>query len=226
MGLEAILVMWPGIFEQIFILTSHGGSIWHLVSRGLVFFEEKFENVESEWPWTKDNEWPWPWVVINCHVLIYLTICTNFHLINFNSFLEIYSLIIFPYKNKRDQIWPLLLKCRSRSTKCHHLNKIGSTQVINAAYQVSRSSAFWFQRKRFVKVFTIIWAWWPSWSCDIYHLYSISFSHPMEALHNLVSIGLAVSKEKKFENVVSEWPWTKVNTWTWPSIFIMFYILI
>ena len=72
----------------------------------LVFFEEeKFENVKSDWSLTKVNEWPWPWVVINHHVIIYLTICTNFHLTDFNSFSEIYSLSIFPYKSKRDQIW-------------------------------------------------------------------------------------------------------------------------
>ena len=52
------------------------------------------------------SEWPWPWLVINHHVLIYLTIFTNFHHTGFNSFLEIYSLSIFPYKNKRDQFWP------------------------------------------------------------------------------------------------------------------------
>ena len=50
MGLEAILVMWPGIFEKIFIPISHGGTIWNLALTGLVFFEEKFENVEAEWP--------------------------------------------------------------------------------------------------------------------------------------------------------------------------------
>ena len=78
MGLEAILVMWPRTVEQIFIPTSHGGSIWNLASNGLVFLEEKrLENVESEWPLTKVNEWPWPWVVINHHILIYLTICTR-----------------------------------------------------------------------------------------------------------------------------------------------------
>ena len=34
----------------------------------------------------------------------------------------------------------------------------------------------------------------------------------MEALYeNLASVDLAVSKEKKFENVESERPWTKVN---------------
>ena len=35
MGLEAILVMWPWTFEQIFIQTSHGGSIGNLASNGL-----------------------------------------------------------------------------------------------------------------------------------------------------------------------------------------------
>ena len=84
--------------------TSHGGSVWNLASNSLAFFEEKkSENVESEWPWSKVNEWPWFYVVINHHVLIYLTICTNFHLTGFNNFLEIYSLSIFRYKNKRDQ---------------------------------------------------------------------------------------------------------------------------
>ena len=38
MGLEASLVMWPGTFEQIFIPTSHGGSIWNLASNYQVFF--------------------------------------------------------------------------------------------------------------------------------------------------------------------------------------------
>ena len=40
-GLDAIMVMWDGTFEQIFIPTSHEGSIWNLASNGLMFFEEK-----------------------------------------------------------------------------------------------------------------------------------------------------------------------------------------
>ena len=43
----------------------------------------------------------------------------------------------------------------SRSTQGHYLNKFGSTRPPNAAYQVSRSSAFWFGRRRFFKVSTI-----------------------------------------------------------------------
>ena len=47
------------------------------------------------------------------------------------------------------------------------MNKFGSTWVPNAAYKVSRSSAFWFKRRRFLKVFNHIWAWHPFWSCDL-----------------------------------------------------------
>ena len=39
------------------------------------------------------------------------------------------------------------------------------------------------------------------------------------ATWNLASVGLAVSKEKKFANVESESPWTKVSEWPWPVLF-------
>ena len=49
MGLAAILVMWPGPFEQAFVPPSQGGSMWNLVSISLVVIEEgKFKNTESE----------------------------------------------------------------------------------------------------------------------------------------------------------------------------------
>ena len=41
MGMAAILVMWPGPFEQSFVPPSHGDSIWNLASIGLVVSEEK-----------------------------------------------------------------------------------------------------------------------------------------------------------------------------------------
>ena len=47
MGMAAILVMWPETFEQTFIPTSSGVSIWNLSSIGPVVLEEKmFENVD------------------------------------------------------------------------------------------------------------------------------------------------------------------------------------
>ena len=63
MGMAAILVMWSRPFEQIFVPPSYGGSLWNLVFIGqAVSKEKKFENVESEWPWTKVSEWPWPMI--------------------------------------------------------------------------------------------------------------------------------------------------------------------
>ena len=47
MGMAAILVMWPGPFEQTFVPPSPGASTWNLASIGPVVSEEKmFENVD------------------------------------------------------------------------------------------------------------------------------------------------------------------------------------
>ena len=47
MGMAAILVKWPGQFEQTFVPPSHGGSTLNLASIGTaVSKEKKFENVE------------------------------------------------------------------------------------------------------------------------------------------------------------------------------------
>ena len=56
-------------------------------------------------------------------------------------------------------------------------------------------------RGRFFKVH-YIWAWRPSWSCGIKHLYTHfhSTSHG-GSTRNLASISLAVLKEKKVENL-------------------------
>ena len=41
MGVGAILVMWPGPFEQLFVPLTHGGYIWKLVTIGPGVSEEK-----------------------------------------------------------------------------------------------------------------------------------------------------------------------------------------
>ena len=66
-------------------------------------------------------------------------------------------------------IFEISLAQGQRSLTCQYmlnLYKIGSTTVPVARYQVSRQLAQWFWRRRFFKVFAIIWAWWPSWSCE------------------------------------------------------------
>ena len=48
MGVAAILVMWPGPFEQTFVPVSEEVSIWNLSLIGPVVSEEKmFENVDG-----------------------------------------------------------------------------------------------------------------------------------------------------------------------------------
>ena len=48
MGMVAILVMWPGRFEQLFVPPTPGGNIWNLVTIGPVVSEEKsFEIVDG-----------------------------------------------------------------------------------------------------------------------------------------------------------------------------------
>ena len=39
--MAAILVMWPGLFDQTFVLPSHGDGIWNLASVWPVVSEEK-----------------------------------------------------------------------------------------------------------------------------------------------------------------------------------------
>ena len=41
MDMAAILVMWPGLFEQTFVPPSHKGAIWNLTLTGQVVSEEK-----------------------------------------------------------------------------------------------------------------------------------------------------------------------------------------
>ena len=53
MGMAAILVTWPGPFEQIFVPPSQEGSIWNLATIGPVVSEEKmFENVDIQHTYT------------------------------------------------------------------------------------------------------------------------------------------------------------------------------
>ena len=48
MGMAAILVMWPGTFQQTFVPPSYEVSIWNLSLIGPVVSEEKmFENVDG-----------------------------------------------------------------------------------------------------------------------------------------------------------------------------------
>ena len=72
------------------------------------------------------------------------------------------------------------------------------------------------QEKKIFKGFYHIWAWRPSWSCDLDHLYKY-FVPPSQggSTENLALIGQAVSEEKMFENVDGRtpdpWVYYKLN---------------
>ena len=58
-GRHAGHVTWtPGLFEQTFLPSAQGSSIWNFVTTGPVAFEEMFETVI---PWESSvKQWPWP----------------------------------------------------------------------------------------------------------------------------------------------------------------------
>ena len=55
----------------------------------------------------------------------------------------------------------------------------------NVTYQVSCQSAYWFEMRRILKGFYLIWARRPSWSSDLDPAKKLSFPHPMEASHEI-----------------------------------------
>ena len=66
------------------------------------------------------------------------------------------------------------------------MNKLGRPYIPSATYEVPRSLAFWFWRRRFLKGFYQIWAWRPSWSRDQEHLNKLSFPHPKESPYEIL----------------------------------------
>ena len=55
----------------------------------------------------------------------------------------------------------------------------------NATYQATSSWALWFWRRRLLKGFHHIWAWWPSWSWVPDPANKFSFPHPTEAPYEI-----------------------------------------
>ena len=56
MGMAAILVMWPGPFEQTFVLLSFKSCIWNLTLIGPVVSEEKMFKECGRWRTTDDDD--------------------------------------------------------------------------------------------------------------------------------------------------------------------------
>ena len=125
-----------------------------------------------KWPLAKVKKWPWP------SILTYLHFSVAFRSQAANV-LKNRQFSLFPIEKPKLPIWP-----------CH---KIGQSQprviiyinydvagVPDAKYQVSWKSGPPVLEKKFLKVFEHFWAWWPSWSCDLDHLYKLSFHPPSQ----------------------------------------------
>ena len=54
--------------------------------------------------------------------------------------------------------------------------------MLHAKFQYHMTSG---SREEDFKGFHHIWAWRPAWSCDLDHLYTLSFSLPREASHKI-----------------------------------------
>ena len=85
--------------------------------------------------------------------LVTSVICCQFQIIDDKSFWKVHCFTFFPYKSIRDQIWPCRKIGQGQPRVIIWANLVVLKQP-DAAYKVSRSSAFWF-RRRFFKVFTI-----------------------------------------------------------------------
>ena len=118
------------------------------------------------------------------------------------------------------------------STSSYYLNKLDRPHIPNATYQVPRSSAFWFWRRRFLKVFYHIWAWRPSWSCDQNVMYKFWLTYHKESSHEtwvwlgqwfVWKLWFNILMEPQYERPLAER--AKVNLDLW-NLFIAFVSLI
>ena len=189
MSMVAILVIWHKPFELTFIPPSHGKSTWNLASIGLaVSKEKKFENVESEWPWTKVNEWSWPLTFTNVH----LVVSTSFDVTDYNS--------LFLYRSIRDQIWPCHKIGQGQSRIIIWINLVVIKYLmLHTKFQGHRP--FGSREEDFLKVFTIY-----GHSSNLGHVTWTIWTVFRSPSHggstwNLASIGPMVSEDKMFENV-------------------------
>ena len=147
-----------------------------------------------------------------------MTASYNFYIIDYNSFCKIHCFNFFPYKSIRDQIWPCRKIGQGQSRVIIWINlEALECPMLHTNFQGHRP--FGSREKEFFTFLpyigiAIIWVMWPRPFEQIFiPLSDWGFTW------NLTSIGLTVYQEKKFENVESEWPWTKVNEWPWPLIF-------
>ena len=136
-GMAATLVMWPSSFEQTFIHPIQRSSASSLALIGPAASEQKmFER----------------WISVNLRQRSnnYLDLCFQEHVCRL-------------YVHILDSKFDLALKKVKVNLKDQYFKKFCRAWVPDAVYQVPKSAACWFWRRRLLNGFYNIWAWQPSW---------------------------------------------------------------
>ena len=98
--------------------------------------------------WLKGQ--PWPLKLIYSHCLIRFNISSENNVFGFISIQKNQLLKKIPFKCIRKQIWPWRLVGQGQPRIIIWTNLVGP-HIPNATYQVPRSLASWFWRRRFLK---------------------------------------------------------------------------
>ena len=118
-----------------------------------------------------------------------------------------------PYRSIRKQMWPCHKKW-SRSTQGHHLKKKNGGSQVRCCIPSFKIIGLLVPKKKIFEVLFLPYMGMVVWSGKFEQIFILHI--PWRLSKKFGFIGLAISLEKKFENVDSEWPWTMVNEWPWP----------
>ena len=150
MGMAAILVMWPWLFELTFFPPTHGGSIWNSTSIGPVASEEKmFKNVDVRLTTDSRGMPILYWVPLPTQLYFFLSIFkTDNNLKNIMANYHLHGMFIFMHYQIRFYVRMhgtriLVLKCFFRaahadifSKTCTQLNSWKIGQWVYAKWNV------------------------------------------------------------------------------------------
>ena len=132
----------------------------------------------------KVKKWPWPLILTTLHWLNMLSVSTNFHVIGFKTSWKIQHFHFFPLKSLCNQNWPCHKIGQGQPKVMIYINYHGPESLMlhnkfhwNCSTGSREEDSFMF--------FYHIWAWPPSWSCDLDHFYKLLFPLPKDAPHEV-----------------------------------------
>ena len=149
---------------------------------------------------SKVKEWPWPLVLIKLHVVIKMTVDTNFQPKIFNSFQDILCWSILPYKSIRKQIWPYRKKGQGQhKVIIWTILVVLAYPMLHTTFQghrpIGSGEEDFFRFLPYMGMAAML----VMWPGPFEQLFVPKV--PGGSIWNLVTIGPSVSEEKSFEIV-------------------------